>query len=141
MVIDRGLIDLRLGDDGADAGALVTVARKRTRGGLDDLLPRHLGDAGQFCRPRHQTLQFKRAFETNARSWPRQGRLRTRVMARLVQAIHAFERAPQHTWMPPTNAGLTGQPHLFASKKARKTPAPPTPSPRSGRGGSPAPLC
>src|SRR5262245_43306204 len=72
MVIDRRLVDLGVGDDGANAGALVALARKRASGRFDNLLPRCLRDAGHFFRPRHGALQFKRAFEPSARSWPRQ---------------------------------------------------------------------
>jgi hypothetical protein len=42
MVIDRGLVDVRLGDDGADARPLVAVARKGVRRRFDDLVPRGL---------------------------------------------------------------------------------------------------
>src|SRR6516164_316905 len=57
MVIDRGLVDVRLGDDGSDAGALVTVACKDVGGRFDDFVPRGLRDSGHLCWPRHADSQ------------------------------------------------------------------------------------
>src|SRR5262249_51670688 len=53
MVIDRGLVDVRLGDDGSDAGAVVAIARKGEGGRFDGLVPRALRDSRHFCCPRH----------------------------------------------------------------------------------------
>src|SRR5262245_20858952 len=59
MVSDRGLIDLRLGDNGADAGALVAIAREGARRRFDDLLPRRLRDSCHFRLPRHASIQIQ----------------------------------------------------------------------------------
>src|SRR5262249_48193232 len=114
MVIDRRLVDLGVGDDGANAGALVALARKRASGRFDNLLPRCLRDAGHFFRPRHGALQFKRAFEPSARSWPRQApRTTTFKQGMWVRSAHPCTSAPP-------------------AKTGRNIPVAPTRSPRSG---------
>src|ERR1700733_7388469 len=47
MVVDRGLIDARLGDDGANAGAVIAAFGEQAFGGLHDAV------AGDFGRSRH----------------------------------------------------------------------------------------
>src|SRR5262249_7416812 len=53
VIIDRGLVDVRLGDDGSDAGTLLPITCKRIGRRFDDLVPRGLRDSGHFCWPRH----------------------------------------------------------------------------------------
>src|SRR5262249_9072815 len=57
MVIDRGLVDLRRGDDGSDARPLVAVTCEGARGRFDDLVPRGLRGARHFCWLRHADSQ------------------------------------------------------------------------------------
>src|SRR5436190_815475 len=46
VIIDRGLIDVGLSDDGADARAIVAAERKGAGRRFDDLLPGGLGHPG-----------------------------------------------------------------------------------------------
>jgi hypothetical protein len=43
MIIDRGLVDARLGDDGPDTGAVIAALGEQSLGRFDDPLARDLG--------------------------------------------------------------------------------------------------
>ncbi len=54
MIVDGGLIDARLGDDGADAGAVITAFGEQPLGRLHDAV------AGDFGRSRHDLSAMAR---------------------------------------------------------------------------------